>query len=98
MQRLSNGYFDSRIVFVVPVEPEGLGWMEQRLANGWRYGGERNNSKLIHPLLKRYGDLDDREKEKDRDQIRHIPDMVRLAKYRFKWLDVKQPGQTAPPS
>jgi hypothetical protein len=93
-----KSYIESAPHFEILAEAEHIGWMEQRLANGWRYGDERDNVKLIHPLLKSYGDLDVEEKEKDRDQIRHVPDMVRLAGYRFAWLDVKQPGQAEPAS
>jgi hypothetical protein len=84
--------------FEILAEAEHIGWMQQRLANGWRHGKERDDEKLIHPLLKPYGELDAKQKEKDRDQIRHIPDMVLLAGYRFAWLDVKQSGQAAPAS
>jgi hypothetical protein len=93
-----RSYIVSAPHFEILAEAEHIGWMEQRLANGWRHGAERDNEKLIHPLLKRYDELDEKQKDKDRDTIRHIPDMVLLAKYRFEWLDVKQPGQTAPPS
>jgi hypothetical protein len=96
--RFVRSYIESAPHFEILAEAEHIGWMEQRLVNGWRRGDKRDNEKLIHPLLKPYDELTAKEKEKDRDAIRHIPDMVRLAGYRFAWLDVKQSGQTSPAS
>jgi hypothetical protein len=41
-------------------------WAQQRLAEGWRYGAERNDKEKLHPCLVPYGDLSDSEKEYDR--------------------------------
>jgi hypothetical protein len=82
-------YITSAPHFEILAESEHVGWMDQRLMNGWRLGEKRNSDSLIHHLLKPYSELTPPEKEKDRDTIRHIPDMVHLAGYRFAWLDVK---------
>jgi hypothetical protein len=67
-------------------EAEHDGWMEQRIKNGWRRGKSRDDKNKVHPLLIPYADLPDEEKEKDRDSVRHFPDMVANAKYRIVWL------------
>lgn len=67
-------------------EAEHDGWMEQRLANSWRLGKPRDDKARIYPLLIRYCDLPEKEKDKDRDTIRHIPEIVALAGYRIVWL------------
>ncbi len=67
-------------------EAEHDGWMEQRLRNGWRLGKPRDDAKRIHPLLIPYSKLPDKEKEKDRNTIRHIPEMIKLAGCRIVWL------------
>jgi hypothetical protein len=67
-------------------EAEHDGWMEQRLKNGWCYGEPRDDGKKIHPLLKPYADLPEKEKNKDRNSVRHFPDMVAKAGYRIVWL------------
>jgi len=67
-------------------EAEHDGWMEQRLKNGWRYGEPRDDEKKIHPLLRPYADLPEKEKNKDRNSVRHFPDMVAMAGYRIVWL------------
>ena len=41
-------------------------WAQQRLADGWVYGSQRNDQKLTHPDLIRYKDLPESEKEYDR--------------------------------
>ena len=67
-------------------EAEHDGWMEQRLKNGWRYGEPRDDKNKIHPLLVPYATLPEKEKEKDRNSVRHFPDMVVKAGYRIVWL------------
>jgi len=42
-------------------------WAQQRLAEGWRYGTERNDEQKTHPCLVPYEDLPESEKEYDRN-------------------------------
>lgn len=67
-------------------EAEHDGWMAQRLRNGWRHGTPRDDPKKIHNLLIPYADLPAKEKDKDRNSVRHFPDMVAKAGYRIVWL------------
>ena len=30
---------------------EHLAWMDQRVANGWRYGAKRDDPNRVHPLI-----------------------------------------------
>ena len=41
-------------------------WARQRVADGWKYGPERNDQSKEHPCLVRYSDLLESEKEYDR--------------------------------
>jgi hypothetical protein len=41
-------------------------WAQQRLADGWTYGTERNDQTRKHPCLVPYDDLPETEKEYDR--------------------------------
>lgn len=41
-------------------------WARQRLANGWRYGPERNDARREHPCILPYDELSVAEKEYDR--------------------------------
>ena len=42
-------------------------WAELRLAQGWKYGTERNDEAKLHPCLVSYEDLPESEKEYDRN-------------------------------
>ncbi|MCL2311120.1 MAG: RyR domain-containing protein [Firmicutes bacterium] len=41
-------------------------WAQQRFANGWKYGAERNDVQKEHPCLVVYEELPESEKEYDR--------------------------------
>ena len=42
-------------------------WAKQRLAEGWKYGTELNDTEKLHPCLVHYEDLPESEKEYDRN-------------------------------
>jgi hypothetical protein len=67
-------------------EAEHDGWMEHRIENGWHDGETRDDVNKIHPLITPYARLPDKEKNKDRNSVRHFPDMVAMAEYRIVWL------------
>jgi hypothetical protein len=58
-------------------EMEHRRWMAERLMDGWRYGPERNNAKKIHHLIVPYEQLSDVEKNKDKDMIKNIRNLVK---------------------
>lgn len=41
-------------------------WARQRLAEGWQWGAQRNDSKKLHPSLVAYDDLPESERTYDR--------------------------------
>ena len=41
-------------------------WAQQRMAEGWQYGPERNDERKKHPCLVPYMELPENEKEYDR--------------------------------
>jgi hypothetical protein len=53
-------------------------WSGERLLRGWR-PGERDDDRRLHPDLKPFEDLDEDGREKDRDAVRAIPDVLALA-------------------
>ena len=42
-------------------------WSQQRVAEGWKYGRERNDIEKLHPCLVAYEELSEEEKEYDRN-------------------------------
>ena len=60
-------------------EMEHRRWMAERLMDGWSYGPKRDNRKKIHDLLVPYGQLAAEEKDKDKDMIQNIKNLVTSA-------------------
>ena len=51
-------------------------WMKEMMDEGWRYGEQRDDAKKLHPSLVPFDELSESEKEKDRDTIRQIPEIL----------------------
>jgi hypothetical protein len=51
-------------------------WAAQRMAAGWVFGKRRNDKKKVHPSLCGWDGLDEMERDKDRDAVRNIPDVL----------------------
>jgi len=51
-------------------------WMQEKLAAGWRYGSPRDDGKKLHPSLIPWEELPESEKDKDRDPMRRIPQLL----------------------
>lgn len=52
-------------------------WASKRRAEGWRYGPERDDKKLLHPDMVPYGELTEGEKYYDRDMALNTIRLVR---------------------
>jgi hypothetical protein len=64
-------------------EAEHDGWMAQRTQTGWSWAPIRDDTSKHHPSMKPYAQLSEREKDKDRSNIRHYPDFAARAGYRI---------------
>ncbi len=60
-------------------EMEHRRWMAERLMDGWSYGPKRDYRKKIHDLLIPYGQLAVEEKDKDKNMIQNIKNLVTSA-------------------
>ncbi|HOJ19211.1 MAG TPA: RyR domain-containing protein [Ignavibacteriaceae bacterium] len=59
---------------------EHIRWMDEKLLNGWRYApGEKNLLLKTHPDIIPYEELDEEAKEKDRQTIKNLPDLLKLS-------------------
>ena len=56
-------------------------WAVGRMADGWTYGPERNDSKKQHPCLVPYNDLPEEEKEYDRQTAKSTIAFILSKKY-----------------
>jgi serine phosphatase RsbU (regulator of sigma subunit) len=52
---------------------EHLRWCWERRLNGWRYGQIRDTARKTHPSLINYNDLEETEKDRDRELVKLIP-------------------------
>jgi RyR domain len=68
-------------------EAEHNGWMAQRRRNGWRYGETRDDARKLHPTMLPYAQLPEREKGKDRNNVRHYADFAARAGYRISSIE-----------
>jgi len=48
-------------------------WMEERTADGWKYGERRDDARMLHPDLRDWAYLSDEAKDKDRNAVRALP-------------------------
>ncbi|MBF5005320.1 NAD-binding protein [Diaphorobacter caeni] len=54
-------------------------WAAHRYLNGWRYGAERDDERRTHPSLLPWFELSEAEREKDRDAVRRLPQLLGLS-------------------
>lgn len=59
---------------------EHQSWAIDRQLDGWRYGKERDNSRLFHPSLVPYEKLDRATQDLDRDQVNEVLTSIPRAK------------------
>lgn len=52
-------------------------WMTWRILNGWSFGDPRDNDRKLHPDIRDYDELADSTQNKDRVNIRVIPELLR---------------------
>ncbi|HNW60961.1 MAG TPA: RyR domain-containing protein [bacterium] len=62
-------------------EAEHNEWQAFKLRNGWTFGVPRDEEHHIHDLLKPYHELSERAREKDRNAVRHYPEILKKAGY-----------------
>jgi hypothetical protein len=58
---------------------EHMRWTAERRLAWWSFGAIRDNAMRRHPLLVPYDALEEEEKEKDRQTVRDIPEVLRRA-------------------
>jgi hypothetical protein len=72
--------------------PEGIeamaraehdGWVAQRSSAGWTWAETRDDAAKHHPSMVPYAQLPEKEKDKDRNNVRHYPDFASRAGLRI---------------
>jgi hypothetical protein len=54
-------------------------WVRQRRATGWVHGPVRDNERKHHPEITSWRQLSDEARDKDRDAIRNLPEVLAAA-------------------
>jgi hypothetical protein len=62
-------------------EAEHNRWMQSKFEDGWAYASESDRAKKLHKLLISWDKLPEEKKEKDRDLVRGIPEILARAGY-----------------
>ena len=45
-------------------------WQAEKILSGWKGGSDRDNKRKIHNLIRAYSDLEEKDKEKNKDQMK----------------------------
>ena len=68
----------SELQLDVLAQMEKRRWNSERLLSGWIYGEERSDELRIHHLLVPWEELDEKEKQKDRDTLANITNTIKI--------------------
>ncbi len=68
-------------------EAEHDGWMEDRKKFNWSYDPKRDDDARKHPCLRPFSELEEYQKEKDRNTIRQYPDSLALVGLAVEFAD-----------
>ena len=47
-------------------------WMAEKIVAGWRHAQQRDDARRLHPSIRRYDELTEEEKQKDRNTVRAV--------------------------
>jgi hypothetical protein len=64
-------------------EHEHIRWMKERLEHGWKYDPKRDDAKKLHDCLVLWDQLEDKQRDKDRQVIRDLPVVLASAGLRI---------------
>lgn len=65
-------------------QEEHARWMDDKLANGWRYGAQRNDANKIHDQIKPWAELNEENRQLDRDAVSQLPQTLELAGFKIQ--------------
>ncbi len=74
-------------------QEEHARWVDDKLANGWRYGAKRDDSRKLHDQIKPWHELDPENQQWDRDAVLELPQTLELAGFRIQRYDLGGAGR-----
>lgn len=75
--RCETAFSNTEVEYLAQREHER--WMQERLANGWKWAAARNDAAREHPDLLPYSQLPEALKDYDRDAVRGVIDILNAA-------------------
>jgi hypothetical protein len=58
-------------------------WVEEKLSEEWRYGSSRDDTRKLHPSLVPWSELPEEERDKDRNPVRALPELLARARFQI---------------
>jgi len=65
-------------------------WLDDKIKAGWRYGSVRDHDQKTHPSLVSWEVLPEDEREKDRQAVRAIPELLAAAGFEIRCSEERQ--------
>src|SRR5437588_654112 len=87
------GFADADIEQLARMEHDR--WMRDKIRDGWRYGPKRDDAARIHPLLVPWEELPESERDKDRNPMRELPQMLARVGLEVQRAPVRAPAAPA---
>jgi hypothetical protein len=63
---------------------EHVRWMNEKRRAGWRFGSKKDATEKTHPCLVQYSELPEEEKNKDRNTVRALPELLASLGFRLR--------------
>ena len=84
-EEIKPGFCPEQVEILARMEHDR--WMAEKLAAGWSYAAIRDDVKKRHPCLVPFEHLPEGEKDKDRQAVQAIPDLLALAGFKIHCLE-----------
>jgi len=92
-----HSFSDDEVEALARLEHER--WVADKVRSGWRYGPERDDDHRIHSGIVDWEQLPESERDKDREPIREIPEMLAYAGFEIVRVgNLGNPEPAQPPS
>ncbi len=62
-------------------------WVDAKIADGWRFGRPRDDERKVHDQLVGWEELDERNRDRDREPVRALPAMLELTGFRIERIE-----------
>lgn len=79
VKRNFDGFTDEEVEVLAEMEHQR--WVQEKYSKSWKYGAPRNDDEKIHDCLLPWNKLSDETQGYDRDAVKAIPEILKMAEY-----------------